>query len=614
MNDFRMVLLKDIAPDPNQPRQIYDEVAMDELTNSVREKGILQPLLLRINPDYNAETGNKPFLIVCGERRYRAAVSVNAAFKDRNSVPAVIRELSDEEAMELQIIENLQRKDVHPMEEAVAFKSLLEKGKDIKEIAVRVGKSEFYARQRVKLCDLIEDWQKAFYAGRVLHKDALTLSAFDKGIQQEIWKEQSNGKGNISFTSWYLSRFTGLLANATFNLADPTVNKKAGPCTTCPFNSAVQSLFPDADKEPKCSKITCFKVKTDRQFDLSLANAKAEPGIIFVNTMYQGYEDGFTRQLEKDGFTYLNGTGRGNIDLIEEPSRPDVSEYDLEDYDSEQEMLDDYASDLKTYEAALKKYLDKIEGGKYNKAFAIHGEYKGRFVFLQIGKTTSGSGTAQKTKEKEKSGKLTTADIELEIKRIQDGEKRKKELDLNNVHKGTLQALDAIKAIKAPGLAHQGKIDRAIMIFCLIQNAGYAARNVISTKLKSLPKEAGYSKHGYAPDYFQKLGEVSDDDLAFIVRAIAMDKWGCVNMQGDVRAADTTIRMMAEYTGVDLKAIEDVQAEVAVKRQGRVDKRIAELQEKKAELKKPVSKKESKKPPVKKDAKKSSPKKSVKKS
>lgn len=98
--EFKNVPLKSIKADPNQPRHFYDEAAMEELTASVREKGILQPILLR--------PSGKTYMIVCGERRYRAALSVNAAFKDRNEIPAIIRELTDEEALELQIIENLQ--------------------------------------------------------------------------------------------------------------------------------------------------------------------------------------------------------------------------------------------------------------------------------------------------------------------------------------------------------------------------------------------------------------------------------------------------------------------------------------------------------------------------
>jgi ParB family chromosome partitioning protein len=157
MSEFKLTPLKEIHPDPNQPRKFYDESAMQELIQSVKEKGILQPILVRPN-------GNG-FVLVCGERRYRASVAAGLT-----EIPTVIRHLSDDEALELQIIENLQRKDVHPMEEAVAFKSLLDnkqKVHTLEEIAARVGKSEFYVRQRMKLNALTKDWQEVFYSKKM---------------------------------------------------------------------------------------------------------------------------------------------------------------------------------------------------------------------------------------------------------------------------------------------------------------------------------------------------------------------------------------------------------------------------------------------------------------
>lgn len=129
---FQQIPLKDITPDPNQPRKFYDEQSMQDLTDSVRESGVLQPILVR------KKAKGKGYLLVCGERRYRASVAVQTAFKTRDTIPAVIRELSDEEALQLQIVENLQRKDVHPMEEAVGFKSFIEgKNWSFEEIAKR---------------------------------------------------------------------------------------------------------------------------------------------------------------------------------------------------------------------------------------------------------------------------------------------------------------------------------------------------------------------------------------------------------------------------------------------------------------------------------------------
>jgi ParB family chromosome partitioning protein len=612
MTDFKMVPLAEIKPDPNQPRKYYDETAMLELTDSIKEKGVLQPILLRpigsseaylkIDPAAPVSTDTRRkvgytgpvYILVCGERRYRASITAGLA-----EIPAVIRELSDEEALELQIIENLQRKDVHPLEEAVAFKSLAEKGKDIKEIAARVGKSPFYARQRMKLCDLSNEWQQVYYANRISAKLALTLCTFDEKIQKEIWKDRGGDNGgHIEFNDWYINKYRGELKNASFDLADTTLDKKAGACSSCQFNSAVASLFPEAAEKPMCSKSSCFTHKTDVHFDRALKQAKEEPEVIFVNTQYHSTEDNLVRQLQKEGHTLLNGYGQGHFEVIKRPDLPLLDDFDPEDFDSEAERQEAFQGELKDYEKELKEYETKVAGGKFKKAFSLFGDDKGKFVYIQIQKGSKANGSSKSTKEKEAAGKLTAQDVTDEIKRIQDREKRAKEIDINKNHRAILEALVNNKEIKKLGTAHQGKVDRSIMIYILLHevSGGYILQKVRAA-IKRIPAERPYGKVGYAFEYFKALGEVTDDELACIIRIIAHEKWGTVNMQGDVHAQDTPLRLIAEYIGIDIPAIEAEQAAVATTRQARVNKRIEELKGKQKELSK-----ESK--PAKKNAKK----------
>lgn len=609
MTDFKMVLLSEIKPDPNQPRKFYDETAMQELTDSVRQKKILQPILIRpigcseayvkIDPaaKMSIEVRRKSgysgpvYLVVCGERRLKAAMSVNAAFKDRNSIPAVIRELNDEEALELQIIENLQRKDVHPMEEAIAFQSLLEKQKDVKEIGAKVGKGEFYVKQRIKLCALSKPWQAAYWSGRIDNKTALTVATFDEKIQAEMYKERvENYTGAIDLNSFFFNRFRGDLSNAPFSLEDATLDKKAGPCTSCPFNSAVASLFPDNGQPAKCTRFSCFKHKADISFDREVAKAKIEPGMIFVNTEYSGYHDNFTRKIEKDGFEYWNGYGAGNFSVIEPPEKPTIEYFDIDDYASEKERDESFADDLRIYEKNLLAYNEKIAGGKLKRAFAVHGDSIGKYVYLQIGKksaeSTGSTGSSKATKEKEVAGKLTVQDINEEIKRIQDREKRNEEIDTNKIHKSILEQVKKNDKLKKPGLKFQPKVDRGILLFLLLhEEAGSWELRKLKTKLGSvIPKEPGYGKVGYAFDYFKKLGEMSDDNLAFIIRHICIAKWGNPEISRDVKIYDTALRLIADYAGIDIKAIEKEQGLLSAERKTRVSKRISELSEKNKDL------------------------------
>lgn len=577
MNAFNEIEIDKIAVSKTNPRSHFDDQLIKELADSIKNHGVLQPILVR------PKNGKQE--LVCGERRLRA--SKIAGLK---KIPCHIKELSDQQAFEAQIIENLQRKDVHPLDEAMAFKSFADQGKDVKEIAARVGKSEYYARQRMRLCSLSKEWQEAYYNDRISASIALTLSTYDEDTQKTIWKECSpTGTTSISVDSWRLGRYKGDLLKASFDVNDPGLDKKMGACVNCQFNSAFASLFPDAEQQPKCTKITCFSKKTELHFNIALKAAKADPEIVFVNPEYSGYQDNFTRELEKSGFQYYNGQNSNSFRVIDEPDRPDPDDYDIEDYDDEADMKKDMADAFIDYEQELKEYKEKVAGGKYKKAFVIHGSKKGRYVFIDIKK--AGSNSTKATKEKEGSGKLTVEDISSEISRLLDREKRAKELDLNKVHKLILDDLATLKGLKTPSLLMQDFPDRAIMIYILIYETPgiYSAKDKIKKELKI--KDRPYNAKGYDFELFEQLGNLTDIQLAFIIRTIALEKWGSKNFNTDVSTSDTTVRLIADYAHIDVSGHENAQNAEAKKRQEKVAKRVEELQAKKKELQKGITSK-----------------------
>ncbi|EAC5860519.1 ParB/RepB/Spo0J family partition protein [Listeria monocytogenes] len=141
------VAIKEIKPNPYQPRKIFDAKAINELRDSIKIHGVLQPIILR-NTD-------KGYEIVVGERRYRAAKE--AKLKE---IPAVVRDLTEEEMMELSVIENLQREDLSPLEEAESYQFLMKKlGLTQAKLAERVGKSRPYIANFVRLLTLPEEVQ-----------------------------------------------------------------------------------------------------------------------------------------------------------------------------------------------------------------------------------------------------------------------------------------------------------------------------------------------------------------------------------------------------------------------------------------------------------------------
>ncbi|MEO8230329.1 MAG: ParB/RepB/Spo0J family partition protein [Chloroflexota bacterium] len=138
---IRQIPVNRIEANPDQPRTRFEQSALDELTASVREHGILQPVLVR------PLEGTNRYQLVAGERRWRAATAAGL-----NSIPALIEELDDDTALEIAIIENLQREDLSPLEEAVMYDRMVkEHGYSIRRLAQKLGKDKGYLENRLRL-------------------------------------------------------------------------------------------------------------------------------------------------------------------------------------------------------------------------------------------------------------------------------------------------------------------------------------------------------------------------------------------------------------------------------------------------------------------------------
>jgi ParB family transcriptional regulator, chromosome partitioning protein len=141
----RAIALDLIAPNPKQPRKRFAEGDLDDLIRSVKEKGILQPILLRPDPERAGR-----FQIVAGERRFRAAQAARL-----HEVPAVVRPMTDAEALEIAIIENVQRADLNPIEEAQGYRALIEEfGHTQDRLAAQIGKSRSHIANTLRLLNL----------------------------------------------------------------------------------------------------------------------------------------------------------------------------------------------------------------------------------------------------------------------------------------------------------------------------------------------------------------------------------------------------------------------------------------------------------------------------
>ena len=169
--------LADIRPSGFNPHKHFDEESLSELADSIRQQGVLQPIGVRPI----ADTGL--FEIVFGERRYRASLMAGM-----DEIPAVVLDITDEAAEEMAVTENLQRKDVTPIEEACAYQKLIESGRhDVKSLAVRFGKSEDYIRTRLKFTTLIPEIAELLETDELSVSVASEICRYGEDIQQEVY-------------------------------------------------------------------------------------------------------------------------------------------------------------------------------------------------------------------------------------------------------------------------------------------------------------------------------------------------------------------------------------------------------------------------------------------
>ena len=173
MEELKLIRISDIQKNPYQPRKEFSKEKIQELAQSIKENGLIQPIIVRQSPVIGYE-------ILAGERRYRASIEAGLS-----EVPVIIKKLSDQDMMVHSIIENLQREDLNPIEEAKAYQSLIDKGYTHADIAEKMGKSRPYITNLVRLLTLPDFILKEVETGKLSQAHARLL------IQLPL-KEQKN--------------------------------------------------------------------------------------------------------------------------------------------------------------------------------------------------------------------------------------------------------------------------------------------------------------------------------------------------------------------------------------------------------------------------------------
>jgi ParB/RepB/Spo0J family partition protein len=256
-----------------------------DLAPSVAKHGLQQPVLVR--PAEGAKIGQPLYELVAGERRWRACQMAGL-----DALPCLVRPMDDLEVIELMLVENLEREDLHPLDEAGGYDRLLRKDSGpqalrgfatVDALADRIGKSRSYVVQRLKLLTLCEKAELAFRENEISFSVALRIARLpDHGDQAKALQIALRGWGGDKLSARQLDaeiarKFHLDLGRATFNIADSALLPGAGPCRLCPKRAGnAPDLFGDDADADTCTDSICFNAKTDAHAAKLCADAEAK--------------------------------------------------------------------------------------------------------------------------------------------------------------------------------------------------------------------------------------------------------------------------------------------------------------------------------------------------
>jgi len=256
--------IAEIHPSPTNPRKTFPEDEMAEMVASVKRHGVMSPILVRPWPAAYAFEGDAPkYELIAGERRYRAAKAAGLEY-----ISGTVRDLDDHETLELQIIENLHRKDLNELEEAEGYEMMIKRySYTAEQLAEKIEKSKAYIYARLKLTALCEKAREAFRNGLLDASRALLIARIPlAALQARATEEIAHGwQGPMSYrgAAEHVQRTYMLkLANATFPISDDSLVAGAGQCQPCPKRTGnTPEIYQDVKSADICTDPECFAAK-----------------------------------------------------------------------------------------------------------------------------------------------------------------------------------------------------------------------------------------------------------------------------------------------------------------------------------------------------------------
>ncbi len=567
--EYGQIHTDDIDFSPLNYRKYFSEEALQNFAEELKQHGIISPLTVRI-------AGNKKYELVAGERRLRAA-----RIAGLQTVPAAIVTLTDEQVIEIQLSENLQRENPHPMHEAQGIGQMQRAGKNIEEIAARLGKSKQFVYSRLKLLSLIESFQEMLLANVISLQEALQIASLSAESQIEFFNEHcSKWKKQKDFElynlDYYLNRYRYDLKNAPFNTKDKNLVPEAGACNVCPSNSAtLKILFPDMAKQSVCSNKECYNNKCSVHFIAALAGAidTYQPVALLFNNQ-------LTDMAEKTialvpGAAALPRHNVHEITVIEKPALPDKEDYT--DYDTGEPDEDEFNAAMERYYSELEAYTLHVKSGHYAVGiFLGNKEFAPVYFSMERPKPSRSGGqtvTAKEVQEAIKAGNATPDLLQAEIDRIKQREKRAEELDTEKVQL-TVHSSFSEFAKQAENNTKLTKADQTGAKLIIYQSLDYHSKQEVT---KTLMAGKGKKAIKTDKDLFERLAGLSNCESAYLIRMAVCCK---SDSKYPNQEAGYFLYRMATEAGIPVKDIEEAQKQKREERKEKQKVKIQELQKK----------------------------------
>lgn len=275
LEDVVLIPFDKLTPSPTNPRKTFDPDEMEKLTKSIKAVGVLEPAVVR-------KVGPGEFEVLFGERRMRAAKKA-----DLDGLPCIVREMSDQEIVEAQLVENDQREGVHPIEQAEAYQVLMRAPHmlSVHKIAARIGRPVEKVKERLRLLALSPACRKACLAGKLSIDVALLVARIPGDeLQEECLAAITQGEEPMSkrVAGQYIQRrYMLTLSGAPFATNDDTLVPLAGSCAKCPKRTGSQpDLFADVQDRDTCTDRVCFELKKTAAWERSAERARNDGHVV----------------------------------------------------------------------------------------------------------------------------------------------------------------------------------------------------------------------------------------------------------------------------------------------------------------------------------------------